>query len=184
MTGVPLPPDWTTFWKQALQQDFHPRIASVGKALLFPTAVEALGDDGAGMSTELWWSPFHPYRSSLTSQSARALGTAYEKTTKKQWTQPVGFGHGLFEVAVDVLRRTRDIDDNDSIVAAIKATNLNTIVGRVSWKSGPVLNVTKTKLAGAQWRKGKKHKYELIVVSNKRVPGLKRQGRLKPIPYN
>ena len=95
VTGVPLPPDWTTFWKQALQQDFHPRIASVGKALLFPTAVEALGDDGAGMSTELWWSPFHPYRSSLTSQSARARGTAYEKTTKKQWTQPVGFGHGL-----------------------------------------------------------------------------------------
>ena len=183
VTGVPIPPDWTTFWKQALQQDFHPKIASVGKALLFPTAAEALGNDGAGMSTELWWSPFHPYRSSLTGQSARALGTQYEKATKRQWTQPVGFAHGLFEVAADVLRRTRNIDDKESIIEAVKATNLNTIVGRVSWKTGPVPNVTKTRLAGAQWRKGAKHEYELVVVSNKRVPGLKRQAKLKPIPY-
>jgi branched-chain amino acid transport system substrate-binding protein len=183
VTGVPIPPDFTTFWTQALQQGFHPQIASVGKALLFPSSVEALGKNGAGMSTELWWSPFHPYRSSLTGQSAAALAAQFEQTTHSQWTQPIGFGHGLFEVAADVLRRTKNIDDKSSIVAAIKATDLNTIVGRVSWKNGPVPNVAKTKLAGAQWRKGKKYKYELVVVSNKRVPGLKRNGKLIPIPY-
>ncbi len=36
VTGVPIPPDLTTFWKQAAQQGFQPKIASVGKALLFP----------------------------------------------------------------------------------------------------------------------------------------------------
>jgi branched-chain amino acid transport system substrate-binding protein len=183
VTGVPIPPDFTTFWTQALQQGFRPKVASVGKALLFPSAVEALGNNGAGMSTELWWSPFHPYKSSLTGQSAAALGAAYEKATHQQWTQPIGFAHALFEVAADVLRRTKDVDDKESIVDAIKATNLNTVVGHISWKNGPVPGVAKTKLAGAQWRKGKKHKYELVVVSNKRVPGLKRQGKLEPIPY-
>jgi branched-chain amino acid transport system substrate-binding protein len=184
VTGVPLPPDWTTFWKQALQQDFHPKVATVGKALLFPTAAEALGNDGAGMATELWWSPFHPYRSSLTGQTARALATQYEKATKKQWSQPVGFAHSLFEVAANVLTRTKDIDDKNAIVDAIKATNLNTIAGHIQWTGKPVPNVAKTKLAGAQWRRGKKHKYELVIVSNKRVPGLKRQAKLTPIPYS
>jgi branched-chain amino acid transport system substrate-binding protein len=182
VTGVPIPPDFTTFWTQALQQGFRPKIASVGKALLFPSSVEALGANGAGMSTELWWSPFHPYKSSLTHQSAAALAASWEKG-HGQWTQPLGFAHGLFEVAADVLRRTKDIDDKDSIVDAIKATNLNTIVGHVTWKGGPVPNVAKTKLAGAQWVKGKKYKYELVVVSNKRVPGLKKTAKLIPIPY-
>ncbi len=36
ITGVVLPPDFTTFWKQALQQGFKPKAASVGKAILFP----------------------------------------------------------------------------------------------------------------------------------------------------
>ena len=43
---------------------------------------------------------------------------------------------------------TKDIDDKASIVEAIKATNLNTVVGHVTWKGGPVPNVAKTKLAG------------------------------------
>jgi len=182
VTGVPIPPDFTTFWTQALQQGFRPKIASVGKALLFPSSVEALGKNGAGMSTELWWSPYHPYKSSLTGQSAAALAAAWEKQ-HGQWTQPIGFSHALFEVAANVLARTANVDDKSTIVDAIKTTNLSTIVGHVSWKNGPVPNVAKTPLGGAQWRKGKKYKYELVVVSNKRVPGLKKQGRLEPIPY-
>ena len=182
VTGVPIPPDFTTFWTQALQQGFRPKVASVGKALLFPSSVEALGKNGEGMSTELWWSPWHPYKSSLTGQTAAQLAAAWEKS-KGEWTQPIGFAHGLFEVAADVLRRAKNIDDKQSIVDAIKATNLNTVVGHISWKGGPVPNVAKTKLAGAQWRKGKKYKYELQVVSNKRVPGLKKTAKLIPIPY-
>ncbi len=143
VTGVPIPPDFTTFWTQALQQGFHPKIASVGKALLFPSSVEALGTHGEGMSTELWWSPFHPYKSSLTGQTAAQLAAAWERKNG-QWTQPVGFAHGLFEVAADVLRRTKNIDDKASIVDAIKATNLDTVVGHISWKNGPVPNVAKT----------------------------------------
>ena len=43
VTGVPIPPDFTTFWTQAKQQGFTPKAASIGKAILFPQAVEALG---------------------------------------------------------------------------------------------------------------------------------------------
>lgn len=44
VSGAPLPPDFTTFWTQARQQGFRPKAASIAKAILFPAAVEALGD--------------------------------------------------------------------------------------------------------------------------------------------
>ena len=119
VTGVVLPPDFTTFWNQARQQGFRPKIASVGKALLFPVAVEALGRNGNNLSTEVWWSPSHPFKSSLTGQSAREIATAYEQASRKQWTQPIGFVHALFEVAVDVLKRSADKNDPKATVAAI-----------------------------------------------------------------
>jgi branched-chain amino acid transport system substrate-binding protein len=181
VTGVPIPPDWTTFWKQAAQQGFKPKIASVGKALLFPRSVEALGDLGDGMSTEVWWTPRHPFKSSLTGASAGELAAAYTKDTKKQWTQPLGFTHALFEVAVDVLKRAPSADDKNAVVAAIKATNLNTVVGPISWGKGPVPNVTKTPLVGGQWVRGKEFRFDMVVVSNKTAPNIPVSGKLRPI---
>ena len=157
ITGVVLPPDFTTFWKQALQQGFKPKICSMGKAILFPVAVEALGKDGNNLSCEVWWSPNHPFKSSLDGLSSRALADAYEKATKKQWTQPIGFVNALFKVGVDVLRRTAAIGDAKATVKAIEATDLDTVVGRIKWGSDvlpPLVrkNVAKTPLVGGQWR--------------------------------
>ena len=119
ITGVVIPPDFTTFWNQALQQGFKPKVASIGKAILFPVAVEALGKNGNNLSSEVWWSPNHPFKSSLTGQSAKDIAKAYEKSSGKQWTQPIGFVHALFELAVDVARRSGDVGDNKSVVNAI-----------------------------------------------------------------
>jgi len=181
VTGVPIPPDFTTFWNQAKQKGFKPRIATVGKALLFPSSVEALGENGDGLSTEVWWTPSHPFTSSLTKQSAADLAAAYEAATKKQWTQPLGFAHALFEVAADVLRRTQDLDSSASIRDAIAATDLATIVGPIRWGSGPVKNVAKTPLVGGQWKKGGRFKYQLLVVSNETAPNIPAQGKLVAI---
>ena len=78
VTGVVIPPDAKTFLTQARQQGFKPKVVTLGKALLFPGAIEALGDLGDGLTTEVWWSPSHPFTSSLTKQSAKALAEAYE----------------------------------------------------------------------------------------------------------
>ena len=137
VTGVPLPG-----LDDLLEAGRPARVpaqdrATVGKALLFPRSVEALGDLGDGMSTEVWWSPYHPFKSSLTATSAAAYAAAYTRETKKQWTQPLGFIHALFEVGLDATKRAASLDDKSAIIAAIKATNLNTIVGPVSWAKGP-----------------------------------------------
>ena len=184
MTGVPLPPDFTNFWKQASQQGFRPKIASVGKALLFPASVEALGDIGAGMSTEVWWSPNHPFTSSLTGATAKQLADDYTAKTGKQWTQPIGFVHALFEVAADSLKRAGSPDDREAIAGAIKASNLDTIVGHIQWTGQPFPNVAKTPLVGGQWRKGSGNvKFDLVIVSNKDHPEIPSAGGLEAIPY-
>lgn len=181
LTGVPIPPDFTNFWTQASQQGFVPRIASVGKALLFPAAVEALGDLGEGMSTEVWWTPSHPFSSSLTDQSAEDLANAYTEETERQWTQPIGFAHALVEVATDVLQRTEALEP-DAIVESIKATNLDTIVGNIQWTGEPFPNVAKTRLVGGQWKPGAEFPFDLVVVSNSAIPEVPLGGELEPIP--
>ena len=179
VTGVVIPPDMKTFWTQARQQGFRPKVVTVGKALLFPAAIEALGELGTGMSTEVWWTPSHPFKSSLTGQSAAQLGDAYVSATKKQWTQPIGFVHALFEVAVDTLKRARDVSDKAAVRDALVATDLRTIVGPVAWGKGPVKNVTRTPLVGGQWVRGKKYKYELVIVDNRTAPDIPAGGKLK-----
>ena len=179
VTGNMIPPDFKTFWTQARQQGFRPKVVSIGKALLFAPSIEALGDLGDGLTTEVWWGPTHPFKSSLTGQSSGQLVEAYEKATKRQWAQSLGFAHALFEVAADVLKRTKDLNSKPALRDAIAATRMNTIVGRVAWEGKPVKNVTKTPLVGGQWVKGKRHRYELIVVNNDTARNVPKAGQIK-----
>jgi len=182
VTGVMIPPDFATFWSQAAQQGFKPKVVTVGKALLFPSSVEALGDRGDGLTTEIWWSPNHPFKSSLTGQSSKDLCEAYTKATGKQWTQPLGFAHALFELAFDVVKRTKDRNDPESVLAALLETDLDTIIGHVSWKGGPnnpVKNVSKTPLVGGQWNKTASGKYDLSIIVNPQHADIKTNGKLK-----
>ncbi len=77
VTGVVIPPDFTTFRNQSLQQGFNPKIITVAKAILFPQSVETLGAAGHNLSSEVWWSNTHPFASSLTGQSAADLAADF-----------------------------------------------------------------------------------------------------------
>ena len=177
VTGNMIPPDFGTFWSQAAQQGFAPKIVTIGKALLFPSVIEGLGERGIGLSSEVWWSPSHPFSSSLTGASAAELANGYTEATGRPWTQPIGFKHALFEVVADVVGRCEDLEDPAAIVAAIAGTNVNTIVGPVNWASGPVKNVTKTPLVAGQWQK-EGEGIDLKIVTNAAAPEIPVTGEL------
>jgi branched-chain amino acid transport system substrate-binding protein len=186
VTGVPIPPDFTTFWTQAKQQGFNPKVASIGKAILFPQAVEALGDQGHNLSSEVWWSPTHPYASSLTRQSAGDLASSYSSATGKQWTQPIGFVHALFEMAADVMGRVEDSRNPDEVASAIAATQLNSMVGRIAFDGAGLppfaaTNVAKTPLVGGQWRLKDDGSYDLVIVDNSDHPDIPTNGMMEEI---
>lgn len=180
VTGNMIPPDFANFWSQAAQQGFNPKIVTIGKALLFPSVVNSFGERANGLSSEIWWSPNHPFSSSLTQASAKDLADSYVADTGRAWTQPIGFKHALFEVAADVITRASDLDDPEAIVEAIAATNLNTIVGPVDWSKGPVKNVTKTPLVAGQWQK-QGDALELVITANKLAPEIPVGGELQLI---
>lgn len=186
VTGVPIPPDFTTFWTQAKQQGFNPKAASIGKAILFPQAVEALGDQGHNLSSEVWWSPTHPFASSLTGASAADLAAGYTSATGKQWTQPIGFVHALFEMAADVMGRVEDSRDPDEVTSAIAATQLSSMVGRIAFDGAGLppfaaANVAKTPLVGGQWRLKDGGGYDLVIVDNSNHPNIPTSGAMEEI---
>jgi branched-chain amino acid transport system substrate-binding protein len=182
VTGVPLPSDFATFWKQAAERGYRPRIASVGKALAFPAFLEAMGT-AEGVSAEVWWSPGHPFASSLTGASAGQLCDAYQRRTGRQWIQPLGFVHALFELAASVLQRAGEPGDRQAVADAIRTTRLDTVVGRVDWTSDQAdfPNVARTPLVGGQWRRGRRWPFELEIVANKGHPEIPATGTLQPI---
>ncbi|MFD1984287.1 ABC transporter substrate-binding protein [Mesorhizobium newzealandense] len=181
VTGNMIPPDFATFWSQAGQQGFKPKVVTIGKALLFPSVIESLGARGDGLTSEIWWSPSHPFTSSLTGDSSKAIADDYTAVTGKQWTQPIGFNHALFEVAADVIKRTADLSDPQSVVDAVAATDMQSLVGPISWKGGPlnpVKNVVRTPLVGGQWQKNGDH-FELVITNNSQYPSIPVGGKLK-----
>ncbi len=180
VTGNMIPPDFATFWSQAAQQGFRPKIVTIGKALLFPSVIDSLGVRGNGLTSEIWWTPHHPFKSGLTGQSSKDLTDAYMKATNRPWTQPIGFQHALFEVAIDVLKRAKNLNDPQSILDAIVATNYKSIVGPVQWSGKPVKNVTKTPLVAGQWQR-KDGKFALVIAENKTAPEIPVGGKLQPL---
>lgn len=174
LTGVPIPPDWAACWRQCNQQGYKPKIASIGKAILFPAAVEAIGPGLAeGLSSEIWWTPAHPFKSSLTGETAGELAAAFPQ----QWAQPLGFVYALFEVAGDALARAGSTD-KEKVKKAIGATKLDTMVGPISFDDK---HVGRTPLVGGQWTKGDKFPWDLRIVYNETAPTIKKTAELKAI---
>jgi branched-chain amino acid transport system substrate-binding protein len=186
MVGIPIPPDFTTFWTQAAQQGYKPKLVSIAKALLFPESVVALGDLGHNLTCEVYWSSTFPFKSSLTGESCADLAAGFEAAAGRQWTQPVGFTHALFEVAADVLKRASDPTDGDALAEAIGSTNLDTVVGNIAWGKDNVppfarKNVAKTPLVGGQWRKQDDGSFDLVIVENGNAPEIALGGTLETL---
>ncbi len=114
-----------------------PKVVSVGKALLFPGAVEAMGDLGDGFSTEVWWTPSYPvYLVADQSRARSSLRRPTRRRPRSNGRSRIGFGHALFEVGIDALKRSKDVTSPAAIRDAIAATNLNTVVGPIAWGKG------------------------------------------------
>ncbi|MFC1868168.1 ABC transporter substrate-binding protein [Thermodesulfobacteriota bacterium] len=173
------PPDFIRAWRQCHRDGFIPKICAIGRAVLFPSVVEAIGGDlGIGTSTEVLWHPAFPFKSSLTGYPAKTLADAYEKASGKQWTQPLGGFYLGWEIVADVFRRTQSID-KETLRKAIADTNLDTIGGHVKFNDK---NVAVTPVGLIQWVKGKKFKFDCRIVSKGNFANVVTQANLMPIP--
>jgi branched-chain amino acid transport system substrate-binding protein len=170
VTGLFNPPEWATFLNQSAQMGFKPKVATIAKALLFPGGVEALGPRAEGMSTEIWWLPSYPFRSSLTGQTASELAVSYQAATKREWTQPLGVIHALFEVGVQALKASGNPKQPASVADALRAMKQDTVIGQLDFVGSKIRNVSKMRVVGGQWHVGANGKPELAITNNQTAP--------------
>ena len=191
------PPDYTTFWKQCLQQGFHPKLATPAVALAFPEDAAALGDLANNQCGELGWHPKSGFKSALLNEDAQTFADKFTTATQKQWNQSLV--HFLvFDWGFDVLQRAKSVDDKGAIADAIRATKMDTIGGPIDFtatietdiKVGAGLisaNCYKTPLFGNQWRKaaaGSQFAYESTIVSNVAGQMVQKQGDVQLMQYS
>lgn len=163
-------PEFVLFWSQCQQQGFLPKAVVASKSCEFADVQYALGDRAAGIANPILWTQFHPFRSGLTGQTARELADAYAAETGRQWEQTLGHVHAQFELMLDVLKRTEDIDKPESIRDALAQSHYESIAGTLDFRTGPLPNTSKTDLTFVQWFKGKRFPYEREIVDNSFAP--------------
>jgi branched-chain amino acid transport system substrate-binding protein len=191
VAGDMIPPDFVNFWKQCVQQGFHPKIASIMKALLFPEAAEAAGPIAYGMTGDGCWIRDWPFTSSLTGETCDQLAADFETRETRQWTQPIGMHYPLGEWVVDVLKRSKNVDDKNAIMDAVKTTHIDTIEGPL-YLDEPVatgtrhqyLNGYNAPFCVGQWIKGTgKYAFEFVTVDNTTAPMVPVKSQLQPMSY-
>ncbi|MFI6925175.1 ABC transporter substrate-binding protein [Nonomuraea spiralis] len=168
VTSAATTDDLAAFRRHADRQGLRPRLITSSRWLTYPfTPPEPPGPDG--IATIVYWSPRHPCRSSLGDMTAADLAALYERHTGRQWLQPLGVAHALFEVAAHVLSSAEDRGD---IAATLATTRVDTVAGPLDWAKGPAPNIAAIPLIGGQWRAGTRHPHELALVTNTRLPEL------------
>lgn len=178
----PIPPDFATFWQQAAQQGYQPKIVQVAKTGLFPSQVESLGKIGVGLASAAYWTPTFPYSSSLAKVSSKQLGDGYTAETGKQWNQQLGASMSLFDAGAAALKATSDPHDKTALAEAIGKLSVQTPMGKLEWGKGPNGNVVATPIIGGQWVTAKSGKFPLdfVLCENANDPNVPVAAKLQP----
>jgi len=175
-----LPPDFVTFWRQAAQQGYKPKIAQVAKPGVIPSQVEAVGELGVNLAGAAPWARTFPYSSSLTGLSSGELADGYEEESGKQWTPILGSTAALFDVGIAALEASGSPKDKEAVAEAVKTLAVDTPVGQVEFGKGPVENVVTGPFLGGQWVEGDDFPVEFVICENATDPNVPVEAELQP----
>ncbi|CAM04650.1 amino acid/amide ABC transporter substrate-binding protein (HAAT family) [Saccharopolyspora erythraea NRRL 2338] len=176
ITSTATAADLALFRKQAAESGLFPRLITCSRWLAYPSGPDLAE---AKVATLVYWTPRHPYRSSIDGMRPDGLVQAYERQTGNQWLQPLGLAYALFEVAAHALSTASDPTERGSVAEAISTTRLETIAGVLDWTRGPVPNVATIPLAGGQWQPGTHHHPHDLAIVSSGVPGLRVEADLE-----
>jgi branched-chain amino acid transport system substrate-binding protein len=178
-TCTPIPPDFQTYWKQAAQQGFKPKLATVAKVMLFPSEAVALGSLSNNIATDVWWSPYNPYVSSLDGTTAKQLAADFSASSGGQWTQALGSVYSLFEIAVKALQSASDPKDKKEVAHQLQTMKYTGISGPLDFTTGPQPGIALQKICGGQWRPGTSFPWDMYIVDNTYNTAVPTNGDLK-----
>jgi branched-chain amino acid transport system substrate-binding protein len=87
------PEDLALFCRQAARRALHPKLITSSRWLAYPHRSLC----HTSIATVVYWTPRHPFRSSLDGTSTAELAQAYEQASGNHWLQPPGLAYALIE---------------------------------------------------------------------------------------
>ena len=163
------PPDFALMWRQCFREGYLPKVAIISKALGYPSAVEAVGDDLAvGTIGETSWHPSYPYTSSLSGYDSTDIKNLYEEETGTQWTAPIGGNYNGYEIIIDAITRAQSLDP-EKIRQALEETELESIMGTIVFNEN---HTCSTPVVAHQWVKGTRFPFDSKLISNGKFSNL------------
>ncbi len=153
VTYAGTPEDLALFYRQAAKRALHPKLVTSSRWLAYPNRDLR----HTSIATVVYWTPRHPFRSSLDGTTPAELAEAYERASGNHWLQPLGLAYALVEVAAHALSTADDPTDRTAVAEAVGQTRLHTMAGLLDWTAGPVANVALVRLIGGQWQPGWEH---------------------------
>ena len=178
-----LPPDFNIFWRQAHQQGWRPRLATVAKVLLFPADTVPLGPLVNNIATNSWWGPYMPNKSSLDpGLNAARLVKDFQAQTGREWVQAIGSTYSLFEVAHQAFSDVSDPHDKQELANALHNVHYDGMCGLLNFAAGPAPGVAIIPPVGVQWKAtgGGRFPFEMRVVDNTLNPAARLGAHLEP----
>jgi len=146
-----------TFWQQCQKIQYIPKMAAIPKAAHL-LSMESTPPDG--FLGGVWWSPWHPYKSSLTGENCLDVCNAWTKETGKQWAMGIGYIYSAFEIAIDALGRAQTLD-KEKIRQAIEDANFASIAGKIKYNPQHYCVLP---VVGGQWTKNIHGQWEVNIV--------------------
>jgi branched-chain amino acid transport system substrate-binding protein len=184
VTSAATAADLALFHRQARQAGLRPRLITCSRWLTYPHTHTTSAPDihtelaDARVATLVYWSPDHPYRSSLDGTTCADLAHAYQQATGALWLQPLGLAHALLETAHHALTTADDPTDRAAVAQALAGTTLSTIAGTLDWTRGPTPNTALLPLVGGQWHPSPQGP-RLAIVTNSGNPDIPLTGELR-----
>jgi branched-chain amino acid transport system substrate-binding protein len=183
--------DFSVFWQQALQQAYHPKCCIEVVGLSSYEDQVALGNAAYGLIMGFTWHKSWPFSDQhISGMTNQELADDYEAFTNAMWSFSIT-GYARMGWAVDVLKRTKNIDDKESVLEAIKTTNTVLVNGKMDLTS-PVdptglhitPNIYKQPWGFGQIEPGTKWKVDIPLIAQIDAPEVKVDRDPVPLTYS
>lgn len=169
VVGVMLTSDFGTFFSQLKSSGYMPKVTTVAKATLFKEDVDAAGADGLadGLCSEVWWTPSHPYVSSITGETCAEIGDKWMELTGAEYAPATaGYDYANVEILYNVLKNAGSLD-TQALVDAAAALECDTVIGPIKYNEQ---HYSIQPLVTGQWIYNDDGTWTQEIIANTQVP--------------
>ena len=180
VAGVMLTSDFGTFFAQLKSSGYMPKVVTIAKATLFTADVDAAGADGlaSGLCSEVWWTPNHPFTSSISGQSCQEIADTWMELMPDYDYAPAtaGYDYANVEILYNVLKNAGSLDIK-ALTAACDELDVDTVIGNIKFNDQ---HYSVQPLVTGQWIYNEDGTWTQNIIATTQIPELAATGEFVP----